>query len=251
MDESPSNRGLRASIPCLLLAALLAGCAAPPPPPPVPTGAPDGFAAADYERAAATSQVYRLDPQRSLLQVYVYRGGRLARMGHDHVVASRDLSGFVLLDGNGRVEADLYLALAAMTVDEDALRADAGFTTEPSDEDREGTRGNMLKSLEAAAFPFAVASVRAALPPGDQVALPVEVTLHGVSREITVPVEFGIDDHALHATGTFRLRQTDFGIDPFSVLGGALTVQDELALTFEIRAQRVPAPADGDVISAN
>ena len=65
-----------------------------------------------------------------------------------------------------------------------------------------------------------------------------------------VPVEFEISEHALHATGTLRLRQTDFGIDPFSVLGGALTVQDELALTFEVRADRVPASADGDVISA-
>ena len=247
INESPAVRAGLTAAACLLL---LAACAAPPPPPPVPEGAPPAFPAADYVQASAESPVYRVDPQRSLLEVYVYRGGRLARMGHDHVIASRDLAGFVRLDDNGpgsRVEADLYLALAAMTVDEQALRDAAGFDTEPSEEDREGTRGNMLKSLEAAGFPFAVARVRAALPPADQVAVPVEITLHGVSREVRVPIEFAIDDETLSATGSFRLLQSDFGITPFTVLGGALAVQDELALRFDIRARRIDGPADGDV----
>jgi hypothetical protein len=38
------------------------------------------------------------------------------------------------------------------------------------------------------------------------------------------------------ARGTFRLRQTDFGMVPFSVAGGAIQVADEIVLAFEIVA---------------
>ena len=38
------------------------------------------------------------------------------------------------------------------------------------------------------------------------------------------------------ARGSFRVRQSDFGITPFSAAGGAIQVGDELDLSFEIVA---------------
>jgi hypothetical protein len=38
------------------------------------------------------------------------------------------------------------------------------------------------------------------------------------------------------ARGEFRLRQSEFGITPFSVAGGAIQVADEVGISFEIRA---------------
>lgn len=37
------------------------------------------------------------------------------------------------------------------------------------------------------------------------------------------------------------LEQSHFGIDPFSILGGALQVQDRVDVRFMIRARRVPS----------
>jgi hypothetical protein len=42
------------------------------------------------------------------------------------------------------------------------------------------------------------------------------------------------------ASGELTLKQSDFGITPFSVLGGALAVQDQLELRFELSAQPQP-----------
>jgi hypothetical protein len=36
--------------------------------------------------------------------------------------------------------------------------------------------------------------------------------------------------------GSFRILQSDFGIEPFSVAGGAIQVADEVAVAFEVRA---------------
>jgi hypothetical protein len=37
--------------------------------------------------------------------------------------------------------------------------------------------------------------------------------------------------------GTVNLKQTDFGLTPFSVMAGALAVQDEMELRFDLRAK--------------
>ena len=40
-------------------------------------------------------------------------------------------------------------------------------------------------------------------------------------------------------SGELALRQTDFGITPLSVAGGAIQVQDEVKLRFDIHARRM------------
>ena len=60
-----------------------------------------------------------------------------------------------------------------------------------------------------------------------------------VSRSFAVPVQVRVEAATLEASGTFELRQSDFGIEPFSVLGGALRVEDRLDVSFELRAERV------------
>jgi hypothetical protein len=38
----------------------------------------------------------------------------------------------------------------------------------------------------------------------------------------------------IRASGEFTLRQTDYGIQPFSAIGGAMKVKDELKFCFEM-----------------
>jgi hypothetical protein len=112
----------------LLVLLMLAGCATVVTPPP-PPAAPSDTNAAWYQLAAqAGKKVYRIDAAQSLITITVRRGGALARLGHDHVVASRTLDGFVAPDA-GR--ADFSFRLDQMSVDEPALRSAAGFDTQP------------------------------------------------------------------------------------------------------------------------
>jgi hypothetical protein len=200
--------------------------------------APTSFPANWYEQALAGGKsVYRVDPASSLVYVTVRRAGSLARLGHDHVVASHQAQGFVALE-EGR--ADLYVHLADLVVDEQALRVQAGLNTFPSEADIAGTRSNMLdKVLQVQQFPDALISIRAAdpLPTGAQ--LMVELTLHGFTRTFNVPAQVRAQSDQLVVNGQFEFNQSEFGIEPFSILGGAIQVQDRLTLNFRIYARRV------------
>lgn len=223
--------------------ALLAGCAAPPTRAPMaPPRTPPGFPGAVYLQAAARgAEVFRIDPTRSVAVLSVYRAGPLASFGHDHVVASHDVRGYVLLTpvlANAR--ADLYVPLSDLAVDEPALRAAAGFHTTPSASDIEGTRANMLnKVLEASRYPFFVLHAGRAHGTLSHLEVEATLTLHGMTRTLPLPVTLQVRDGELAASGRFVLRQSNFGITPFSILGGALSVRDAVDVRFDLHAQRL------------
>lgn len=218
---------------CLLPLLVLSGCVADAPAPRVAPQAAPASSAAWYRKAAqAGTQVYRIDPAQSLITVTVRRGGALARLGHDHVIASRSVEGYAAPDA-GR--ADFHFRLDRMTVDEAVLRTEAGLDTQPSAEAIEGTRNNMLKRvLEAERFPLV--SLHAERIAGRADVVRLSVHLHGVTRTLEVPAKVERSRPMLSASGELRLLQSDFGITPMSVMGGAMTVQDAMELKFRIVA---------------
>lgn len=216
----------------LLLLVLMAGCAAPPARPPAAAAA--GMDAAWYLRAeSAGKPILRIDPQQSLITITVRRGGRLAQLGHDHVVASRNLWGFVATD-DGR--ADFQFRLDELTVDEPDLRRDAGLAPPLAIEAINATRHNMLtRVLEADRFPLVVLRAVQLAPNGST--LQLTITLHGVTRTMAVPVQIERGERRLAVSGNFDILQSEFGITPMSVLGGAIAVEDRLQLRFHIVAR--------------
>ncbi|AXA90324.1 YceI family protein [Massilia sp. YMA4] len=219
----------RAALAAAAAILVLAACRAPSPIPATPAPPPAPAPTAVLPDHGGTLAI---DPAASLIAITVRRGGPLARLGHDHVVAARTVGGSVD-PVQGR--ATLRFRLDELTVDESALRSQAGLDTQPSADAIAGTRRNMLtRVLDAERYPW----VDVAIERTGAAAVSAAVTLHGVTRRYDVPVRVDQSAAGLHASGTLSLRQTDFGLVPFAVLGGALAVQDELALRFEIVARR-------------
>jgi len=203
----------------------------------VPGSAPENFPRSTYEQAMAQGKpVYRVDPARSLIAVTVRRGGSLARLGHDHIVASHVTEGYISLE-EGR--ADLYVPLNELTVDEQVLRTEAGLDTQPSESAIAGTRANMLdKVLETQQFPFVIIHVSVLEKMQAGMRLSVAITLHGVTRSYETPVQIENGSGEMGVSGVIEFNQSDFGIVPFSVFGGAIRVQDAVSLRFKISARR-------------
>ena len=219
----------------LLACAALASCT-PLPPATAPASAPATPAAMPapaWQRQGV--QLLHIAPDESLLTITVRRGGALARLGHDHVVASRSLQG-VVAPALGR--AQFRFRLDEMSVDEASLRQAAGLTTTPSADAIAGTRHNMLvRVLEAERYPWVSIDARRT---GDKQVFDADITLHGVTRTVQLPVrvEQAADGRRLQASGSLLLKQSDFGIVPFAVLGGAMAVQDQMELAFRITARQ-------------
>lgn len=163
----------------------------------------------------------------SVVRVLVYRGGTAARLGHNHVLQAGDLR--VDWPADGPV---LRFRLDALAIDPPALRARLGdaFASAVDDGARAGTRANLLKALDAAAHPEVVVRTLRQVGEGGRRAVEAEITLHGVTRRQWFVAE--VD--GARARGEVVVRQSDFGIQPFTVLGGLLAVQDALVVQFEL-----------------
>lgn len=224
----------RAWLAAVAVSLVVVACAPAPREAHVEARAPPGFPEREYRQAVAAGQaVYRIDEAASIVTIEVRRAGSLARLGHDHVVASHDVRGYVLPAAR---RADLYVPLEELAVDEPKLRAEAHFDTTPTAADIAGTRRNMLgRVLDAETYPFAEIRMRGATDD----AVDADISLHGRSRIVHVPIRLSIESDRLDVMGEFTLHQTAFGIAPLSVLGGAVQVQDELRLRFTLHARRL------------
>lgn len=201
--------------------------------------APDTAPVADTRGAT----LYAIDPQQSEVLIHVFRGGRLARLGHNHVVASKSVSGRAWLHPTfSRSGFELAFPVEQLIVDDVDMRRAAGaeFSSEVSEADKAGTRKNMLRAevLDAERFPrITLQSVRV-LGERDAATLRTRITIRDATRELDVPASIRIEGEQLHVSGEFDVNQTDFGIKPFSVALGALEVQDRLRVKFSLVAAK-------------
>lgn len=222
----------------VVVAWVIAACAAPEQAPRDAIRAlPAVFPTARYSALRADGKaVYDVDPTRSRAVILVRRAGALARFGHDHAIASRDITGSIA-PGEGR--ADLLVPLDRLVVDEPALRDEAGLATQPSPADIAATGSNMRdKVLETARHPYALVTVTGVEARAGPQTVRAALSLHGVTRNVDVALELARDADVLTVSGRLAIEQSDFGIVPFSILGGAIAVQDRLDIDFRIRAQR-------------
>ncbi|MGB7738649.1 MAG: YceI family protein [Steroidobacteraceae bacterium] len=227
----------------VMIAALgiLAGCRSTSEPAPPVNASQSRSPSSAPAKMPAGALALQVDPARTVVTVIVRRAGPLAKLGHDHVITSADEAGTVWL---GSTPADssfeLTLPVERFDVDLPAARAAAGpeFAAPVPDDARAGTRRNMLRAevLDGEHFPTITLRSSATSGVWPQPIVRVAVTLKGVEREQEIPVVVERDADSLTARGELRLNQTDFGITPFSVAGGAIQVADTLEIRFEIAA---------------
>jgi hypothetical protein len=232
----------------VLLCLMLAACGAPPPRPSGPAGEPQPPATAPSATtpsvtAPVAGNRYRIDADQSELRVLVYRAGAMASLGHNHVISTHGLQGWVTFDGNASAAAfALTVPVADFVIDDPQRRMEEGadFADSVTDEARSGTAHNMLGPavLNAADFPvLTIRSVSVTTGPGSlQARVALEVAGH--ASTLLVPFMLETSPHRLIANGELTLRQSSIGLTPFSVFLGALKVQDELRVKFKLVAVR-------------
>lgn len=195
------------------------------------------------ELPAGEGRHYRIDPDDSDVRVLVFKAGALARFGHNHVVRADEVNGDVYLtDEPADSGFEITIPLAGFVVDPPQARAVEGedFESELSDEARQATRENMLGSdgLDADRHPEIRIRSAGLVGPPWQMDATIRITLNGVTRERTVPIAVVRDDQTLTVIGRFDLNQTDYGLKPFTAMGGGLKVADELRVRFRLVARR-------------
>jgi len=189
-----------------------------------------------YQSAEASRNIFVVDSDQSYADIVVRRGGRLKQFGHDHVVTFRNLEGFLWKASSGRgVQADLRIGLKPAEIDQQAARETYRLDTDPSAADIESTARNLhVEVLDTERYPTAWLHVSSVERNTHQPTARVHLTLKEVERSFSLPVQLSDADHRQTVSGHFVILQSDFGIEPFSVLGGNLKVLDELEVYFHV-----------------
>jgi polyisoprenoid-binding protein YceI len=182
----------------------------------------------------AAPRVYTLEAAHSRLTVHVGKAGLFGFAGHEHEVVAGALRGTATFDPVRPLQASVDL-----TFDAGALRV-LGQGEPPEDVPQVQAAMVGPTCLDAGRFPtvrFVSRSVTgAAGPNGGDLALRGELTLHGVTRPLTIRVHLDVSGQTLEATGSTMLQQTAFGITPISK-AGVVKVKDELTLSWRIRGR--------------
>ncbi len=221
----------------------LASCAVPDgegASPSAPATDASGWAAFYTSPEVAAGKVFTLDARSSAIRIYAFSGGKAPKLGHNHVLGAPQFTGFVYVPPQGPAGArfDIELRLDQLDLDRPEYRANLGeaFEAAMTPEAIASTREHMLgpDNLQAAQFPLLrIHSVEIA-GAAPKIAARVQVELHGQRHEYWVPLDVdGLPSH-VSVAGSFVVRQSDFGIQAYAVLGGFLAVQDELVIEFHL-----------------
>lgn len=209
-------------------AALLALLAAPPP------VAAQADAQQDAERWSAVRDA-------SDLVVRIDRAGLLSFLGHRHAVIPREWSARLCLTderpptGSGTVR----MATESLVIDSDSARALAGLDDGPGEDDRREIQEKLLSErfLAAEEHPEIVLETTGLRVDDEELEVRADLTIRGVTREVTVPVAFEeLDGDRLRLHGSLTVEQSDFDMEPESI-AGVVNVDDEVELIFDLTAE--------------
>ena len=187
----------------------------------------------------ATSRTYQVDTDAS--RVFV-RVGSATPLGHEHGVEARLKSGVLTLGGDGALIFDM----GSFTADTPEARKRVGLGSKKfsaSDARKVTEEMRSADVLDVAHFPTATFQITAAKAIAGQAAdkppryqLKGKFTLHGIERPIQLEAQLEAADvqAQVRLTGSFTIKQSDYGIKPYSTLGGLVKVADELGITGDL-----------------
>lgn len=180
-----------------------------------------------------------VDYNASYLVAITGTGGLLGFAGHHHAVLasawSADLK--MNLDDLGHSSAAITLPTGKLVIDSPTARQKAGLGKGPSESDVRTIQQRMLSSevLDAAQYPqikFTTTAIKA--QGSGQLQVAGNMQIHGQSHPVTVQVRYRSDGPKTEFDGEFEIHQTDFGLKPESIAGGAVKVKNAVTIKFHI-----------------
>lgn len=187
-----------------------------------------------------TRTAWQFDESDGELQLHTGVAGRAARMGHQLVIAMTGWRGTVSLVDGEPTAADLTVDVGSFQV----LRGEGGLKP-LSGAERTIIRTNAQKALHVKKFPYIHYRTSHIHDLGDGgYRLTGLLEIHGSSHERAIDVRVDDLGDAWRWFGEAEVRQSDFGIKPFSMFGGTLKVADAVTVSVAVtRAKSDPSAA--------
>jgi len=182
------------------------------------------------------TRTYTIVPAESNFWVFVGKSGLFSALAHDHEIGVKSFSGRVVVPETGAGAGSLEMEVDAKSL--------VVLDKKPSEEDKkkifDSMHNEVIESAKHQKITFKSVSVGDVKQTGDDTynfVVNGDLTLRGVTKRIAVPVAATITPQQLRAAGKYTLKQTDYGIKPYSAAGGTIKVKNEVVINFNIVAK--------------
>jgi len=179
---------------------------------------------------------YSIDASESNLWVWVGKSGLFSALAHDHEIGVKSFTGRVVIPSSG--------ASGALLEFEIDTKSFVVLDKKVSDKDRSeifnAMHNDVIESAKFQKITFKSSSVSNLKQTGQNnytLTLNGDLNLHGLTKQVTVPVELSLTPQQLRATGKYTLKQTDYNIKVYSAGGGTVKVKNDVVINFNIVAK--------------
>jgi polyisoprenoid-binding protein YceI len=203
---------------------------------PITSGQRDSADAVERQRSASAfkgvdSVVYQLASS-SRLQVKTGKAGLFGFAGHTHLIQARAFTGRVVYYPKAAERSHFEITIVTKRLEV--------LTPPDTAEIRKVTEAMRTETLQIEKYPEIKLVSRKVTLSGSKLHVTGALTIVDRTREVPLDLDVRLDPDSIRAKTTFAVKQTDFGIKPYSG-GPAGTVKVADKVTFYIDALAVPA----------
>src|SRR2546426_378254 len=182
--------------------------------------------------ASFATQRYRLDSSQSKFIAHALRGGLLWFKGHDHLVAVREFTGEAQMTPDTLTPASLEITAKTASMEETS----SVFTEPQKKIINKELREIVLLPDQYPDIVFRSTNVNGKAIGNGQYDLKIigDLTLHGVTRQISIPTKVTVTGNDLRAQGEFSVNRSDFKVKATSAAHGLVRVRNKIKFTFDI-----------------
>ncbi|HEX4949501.1 MAG TPA: YceI family protein [Blastocatellia bacterium] len=179
------------------------------------------------------AKAFSISAVQSQLTLTLVQEGILRRIHPTHHVGVKSFS--------GRIQLPADESKASAELDAEA-KSFANIDKNMSDIERSGfhkvLHEEVLASTKHPTIKFRSISISNIQKSGENRSFTLhgDLTLRGVTKRVAFPVKVTINGNQLRATGEEHIKQTDFGITPYSGGLGTIKIGDQLKVSFVIVA---------------
>ena len=190
--------------------------------------------------ASAAPQEVAFLSNKGVLYVQVYKAPTLAAdLSHDHAIQAVGWSGKGTWDVDDYSTCNISISVPVnnLQVDNPDIRKLAGIEGTISESMRKDVKKHMLSDIQLNAdkYPMITFQSTSCNGSGTSMTLNGNFTMHGTTKAISIPVTVDNTD-GLSLKGSFPVKATDYGFEPYSAMFGAVGNKDEMKITFDLVA---------------
>lgn len=187
-------------------------------------------------RPAPATVTYNLDAGQSKFMAHANAGGLLWFKGHNHHLAASEFTGEVELTPDTITPASMRLVVKAASLHETG----ADFTEPQKQIINKELHDIVLHPDQYPDITFRSTNVTAK-PSGAgryEVKIDGDLTLHGVTKRITIPTVVTLSGNRMRAVGEFSIDRDDYKVKATSAFHGLVRVRNKIKFEFDIVGRR-------------